>query len=35
MQREDWDKRYAAVENLCAVKPNRFLEGPLAGTLLE
>ena len=25
MQREDWDRRYAAVENLWAVKPNRFL----------
>ena len=25
MQREDWDKRYASVENLWAVKPNRFL----------
>jgi SAM-dependent methyltransferase len=25
VQREDWDKRYAAVENLWAVKPNRFL----------
>ena len=25
MQREDWDKRYAAVENLWAAKPNRFL----------
>jgi SAM-dependent methyltransferase len=25
MQREDWDKRYAAVENLWASKPNRFL----------
>jgi SAM-dependent methyltransferase len=25
MQREDWDRRYAAVENLWATKPNRFL----------
>ena len=25
MQREDWDKRYASVDNLWAVKPNRFL----------
>jgi SAM-dependent methyltransferase len=25
MRREDWDKRYAAVENLWAVEPNRFL----------
>jgi SAM-dependent methyltransferase len=25
MQREDWDRRYAAVENLWALKPNRFL----------
>jgi SAM-dependent methyltransferase len=25
MRREDWDGRYAAVENLWAVKPNRFL----------
>lgn len=25
MRREDWDRRYAAVENLWAVKPNRFL----------
>ena len=25
MRREDWDKRYASVENLWAVKPNRFL----------
>ena len=25
MKREDWDKRYASVENLWAVKPNRFL----------
>lgn len=25
MQREDWDRRYAGVENLWATKPNRFL----------
>jgi SAM-dependent methyltransferase len=25
MKREDWDRRYASVENLWAVKPNRFL----------
>jgi len=25
MRREDWDKRYAAVENLWATRPNRFL----------
>ena len=25
MRREDWDRRYAAVENLWASKPNRFL----------
>jgi SAM-dependent methyltransferase len=25
VQREDWDKRYASVENLWASKPNRFL----------
>ena len=25
MKREDWDARYAAVENLWAAKPNRFL----------
>jgi 2-polyprenyl-3-methyl-5-hydroxy-6-metoxy-1,4-benzoquinol methylase len=25
MQREDWDRRYSAVENLWAVRPNRFL----------
>ena len=30
MQREDWDKRYAAVENLWAVKPNRFLVAEVA-----
>jgi SAM-dependent methyltransferase len=30
VQREDWDRRYAAVENLWAVKPNRFLVGEAA-----
>jgi SAM-dependent methyltransferase len=25
MQREDWDRKYAEVENLWAVRPNRFL----------
>jgi SAM-dependent methyltransferase len=25
VQREDWDRRYAAVDNLWAAKPNRFL----------
>jgi SAM-dependent methyltransferase len=25
VKREDWDRRYAAVENLWAVRPNRFL----------
>jgi 2-polyprenyl-3-methyl-5-hydroxy-6-metoxy-1,4-benzoquinol methylase len=30
MQREDWDRRYAAVENLWAVKPNRFLVAEVA-----
>ena len=25
MQRDDWDRRYAAVENLWATRPNRFL----------
>jgi 2-polyprenyl-3-methyl-5-hydroxy-6-metoxy-1,4-benzoquinol methylase len=25
MRREDWDRRYAGVENLWAVRPNRFL----------
>ena len=25
MRREDWDKRYAAVESLWAIRPNRFL----------
>ena len=31
MQREDWDRRYAEVENLWAVKPNRFLVGEAEG----
>ncbi|HET9436896.1 MAG TPA: class I SAM-dependent methyltransferase [Gaiellaceae bacterium] len=30
MRREDWDRRYAAVENLWAVKPNRFLVAEVA-----
>jgi SAM-dependent methyltransferase len=30
VQREDWDKRYASVENLWAVKPNRFLVAEVA-----
>jgi 2-polyprenyl-3-methyl-5-hydroxy-6-metoxy-1,4-benzoquinol methylase len=30
MRREDWDRRYAEVENLWAVKPNRFLVGEVA-----
>jgi 2-polyprenyl-3-methyl-5-hydroxy-6-metoxy-1,4-benzoquinol methylase len=30
VQREDWDRRYAAVENLWAVKPNRFLVAEVA-----
>ena len=30
MQREDWDKRYASVDNLWAVKPNRFLVAEVA-----
>ena len=30
MRREDWDKRYAAVENLWAAKPNRFLVAEVA-----
>ena len=30
MQREDWDRRYAAVENLWATKPNRFLVAEVA-----
>jgi SAM-dependent methyltransferase len=30
VRREDWDKRYAAVENLWAVKPNRFLVAEVA-----
>jgi 2-polyprenyl-3-methyl-5-hydroxy-6-metoxy-1,4-benzoquinol methylase len=31
MQREDWDRRYAEVENLWAVKPNRFLVAETEG----
>jgi SAM-dependent methyltransferase len=31
VRREDWDKRYAAVENLWAAKPNRFLVAEVAG----
>lgn len=31
MRREDWDARYASVENLWAVKPNRFLVAEVAG----
>jgi SAM-dependent methyltransferase len=30
MQREDWDRRYASVENLWAAKPNRFLVGEVS-----
>ena len=30
MQREDWDRRYAAVENLWSAKPNRFLAAEVA-----
>lgn len=30
MQREDWDRRYAQVENLWATKPNRFLVAEVA-----
>lgn len=30
MKREDWDRRYAAVENLWALKPNRFLVAEVA-----
>ena len=30
MQREDWDRRYSSVENLWAVKPNRFLVAEVA-----
>jgi SAM-dependent methyltransferase len=30
VRREDWDRRYAAVENLWAVKPNRFLVAEVA-----
>jgi SAM-dependent methyltransferase len=31
MQREDWDRRYADVDNLWATKPNRFLVAEVAG----
>ena len=31
MRREDWDRRYAEVENLWAVKPNRFLVAEAEG----
>jgi 2-polyprenyl-3-methyl-5-hydroxy-6-metoxy-1,4-benzoquinol methylase len=31
VQREDWDKRYASVENLWAVRPNRFLVAEVEG----
>jgi SAM-dependent methyltransferase len=31
VRREDWDKRYASVENLWAVKPNRFLVAEAEG----
>ena len=31
MKREDWDRRYAEVENLWAVKPNRFLAAEVEG----
>jgi 2-polyprenyl-3-methyl-5-hydroxy-6-metoxy-1,4-benzoquinol methylase len=30
VRREDWDARYAAVENLWAAKPNRFLVAEVA-----
>jgi SAM-dependent methyltransferase len=30
VRREDWDRRYAAVENLWAAKPNRFLVAEVA-----
>ena len=30
MKREDWDRRYAAVESLWALKPNRFLVAEVA-----
>ena len=30
MRREDWDKRYASVENLWAVRPNRFFVAEVA-----
>lgn len=31
MKREDWDRRYAEVENLWSAKPNRFLVAEVAG----
>ena len=31
MRREDWDRRYAKVENLWSVKPNRFLVAEVEG----
>jgi SAM-dependent methyltransferase len=31
VQREDWDRRYAEVENLWAVRPNRFLVAEVGG----
>lgn len=31
MRREDWDRKYAAVENLWAARPNRFLVAEVAG----
>ena len=31
MRREDWDRRYAAVENLWSAKPNRFLAAEVSG----
>ncbi len=31
MQREDWDARYASVENLWAARPNRFLVAEVEG----
>jgi SAM-dependent methyltransferase len=31
MQREEWDRRYADVENLWATRPNRFLVAEVAG----
>ena len=31
MRREDWDRKYAAVDNLWAAKPNRFLVAEVEG----